>query len=106
MGADAATLAERLLHAEAAVRRVAVMDLAATGTRAALVLLMTHLALEDDERAMVLIARALASGGYAPARRTLAMVRDDPGTPARAYHAALVAHDRLERLAMGHEPRA
>jgi len=106
VGADVPALAERLLHPEGSVRRVAAMDLAAIGTRAALVLLMTHLALEDDERAIVLIARALAAHGYGPARRLLATVRDDPETPARAYHAALVAHDRLERLAGEAAPRA
>jgi hypothetical protein len=69
------------------------MDLAAIGEVG---VLLEHLPFEGDEKAAVLMIRRL--GAVAAARPMLAALRDDPKTPVRVYHAAVSAHDRLERV--------
>ncbi len=69
------------------------MDLAALGEVG---VLLEHLPFEGDEKAAILIIKRL--GAAAMARPVLAALRDEPGTPVRVYHAAVLAHDRLERV--------
>jgi hypothetical protein len=85
-------LAARLKSPDAKVRRVAAMDLAGAGE---LGVLLEHLPFEGDEKAAILIIRRVCA--VATARSVLAALRDDPKTPVRVYHAAVLAHDRLER---------
>jgi hypothetical protein len=89
-------LAARLRSPDAKVRRVAVMDLTLAGG-AGLEVLMEHLPRETDEKAAVLIVRKLGEARFGPALGVLARLRDDAGTPVRLYHAAVLAHDRIER---------
>jgi hypothetical protein len=100
--------AARLTHPSQSVRRIALRDLAARADFAPIIDAMERGTLEDDEKTLVLAARLLAESGSACAGRdtqaaratramaALARVRDNPLTPARAYHAALLAHDTIE----------
>jgi hypothetical protein len=72
------------------------MDLAGAGEQG-LAALLGHLPHEADEKAAILIIRALANAKVIGARGALAILRDDPATPVQVYHAAVLAHDRLER---------
>jgi hypothetical protein len=89
-------LAARLKSPDAKVRRVAVIDLASAGV-AGLSVLLEHLPGEPDEKAAVLIIRKLGEARFGTARAVLARLRDDPGTPVKVYHAAVLAHDQIER---------
>lgn len=63
--------------------------------------LIGHAARERDARGLILTCRALAGVEDHDlgrrAMRALAAIRDDPETPAPVAHAAILAHDRLER---------
>ena len=91
-------LAARLKSPDAKVRRVAVMDLAAAGAEG-LAVLVEHLPGERDEKAAILSVRRLGEARFGPALGALARVRDDAQTPVALYHAAVLAHDRIERAA-------
>lgn len=78
------------------VRRVAAIDLGAAG-EAGLSVLLAHLPGEADEKAAIMIIRKLGEARFGAARAVLARLRDDPGTPVRVYHAAVWAHDQIER---------
>jgi hypothetical protein len=96
--AEIAQSAERLKSADPRVRRIAAMDLARAG-EAGLRVLLEHLPGEADERCAILIIRALGEARFGPAREVLARLRDDPTMPVAVYHAAVLAHDRIERRA-------
>jgi HEAT repeat protein len=96
--ASPAELAQRLEHASRAVRSVAALDLCRSSDPQALDILLAHLARESEEKITVVIVRRLAEAGHAPARPVLAALRDDPRTPIRLYHAAVLACDRLEKM--------
>lgn len=92
--------ATRLDHPSQQVRRIAILDLASQrgdAASAALAALLSHLPRERDERTAILIVRRLGEALYSPAQPVLAALRDSPTTPIRLYHAALLAHDRIER---------
>jgi thioredoxin-like negative regulator of GroEL len=72
------------------------MDLARAG-QPGLAALLAHLPHEADEKAAILIIRALGDAKVIGAQEALAKLRDDPSTPVQVYHAAVLAHDRLER---------
>jgi hypothetical protein len=79
---------------------VAILDLirlSRGGNAGAAPLLCAHLAGERDDRSLILIARHLGEHGDRSAMPALARLRDDPDTPAPVAHAAILAHDRLER---------
>lgn len=94
-------LVAHLAHAQAGVRRLAVLDLARLGGDEAGAALAAHLPGETDERAAILIARYLGHARYRPARALLKRLYDDPGTPARIAHAAILAHDAIELAEIG-----
>jgi HEAT repeat protein len=98
-------LAARLKSPDAKVRRVAAMDLGAAGD-AGLSVLLEHLPGEADEKAALLIIRKMGEARHGPALPVLARLRDDRGTPVRVYHAAVLAHDRIERAGGGIPPGA
>ncbi len=89
-------LALRLRDAQASVRRVAIMDLAAVPDGAGAPLLCEHLRSENDERALIAAAAALARLRHDPARALLKGLYDDPKTPVGAAIAAIRAHDAIE----------
>jgi hypothetical protein len=89
-------LAARLKSSDPKVRRVAAIDLGAAG-EAGLSVLLEHLPREADEKAALLIIRRLGEARLAAARAVLARLRDDPKTPVKVYHAAVLAHDAVER---------
>jgi hypothetical protein len=89
-------LAARLKSPDAKVRRVAAIDLASAG-EAGLSALLEHLPGEADEKTALLIIRRLGEARFAAARAVLARLRDEPGTPVKVYHAAVLAHDAIER---------
>lgn len=95
---DRATLEQRLAHADAGVRRLAVHDLArmAAADPQATDALLAHLPRETDERAAMLIIGHLAAARHAPAMPCLKALYDDRRTPARPAHAAILAHDAIE----------
>jgi hypothetical protein len=99
--ADLAEMIARLKSPSAPVRRVAAMDLLQQGSEEALCALLEHLLGEADEKCAVLIVRGLGKAEYIPARGALARLRDNPATPIRVYHAAILANDRLERAERG-----
>ena len=72
------------------------MDLARAG-EAAVLALLAHLPGEADEKTSLIVIRALAEAGTAEALPVLARLRDNPATPIRIYHAAVLGHDRIER---------
>jgi HEAT repeat protein len=92
---DISELIQRLRSPEASVRRIAAMDLARTGEERALLAVCEQLEAEKDEKSALAMIRLVAR--FAPARRILMRLRDDPSTPVRVYHAALIAADGLER---------
>lgn len=89
-------LAARLKSPDAKVRRVAAIDLASAG-EAGLSVLLAHLPEEADEKAALLIIRRLGEARFGAAPAVLARLRDDAGTPVKIYHAAVLAHDAIER---------
>ncbi len=95
-GAISADWPVRLRDAAPAVRRVAILDAARTGTPQSAGALLVHLATERDPKARLLVIRALGSAAYPPAMPVLAGLRADPKTPPQESHAALLAHDAIE----------
>lgn len=99
---DHAQLIARLTDQGPAVRRVAIMDaLRVEDPSSRDMLLKTLLArlesnAERDDKCRLLVIRGLGTAAYAPARETLARLRDDTRTSPAEYHAALVAHDAIE----------
>lgn len=91
----------RLAASAPGVRRVAILDLiglsAADGR--ATVALLRHLPSETDEKSALAIIRHIARIGHQDARPLLWQLYQDPTTPARIAHAAIVAHDHLVGLA-------
>lgn len=97
---DLGIIAARLGDPAVSVRRVAVLDLirlSGGGDRDAARVLGEHLVRESDEKSLILMARHLAERGERSAMGALARLRDDPGTSAAPAHAAILAHDWLER---------
>jgi hypothetical protein len=89
-------LAARLQDRDPRVRRIAAMDLAKAG-EPGLAMVAARLSAEDDEKTALTLVRLLGEGRWGGARLALAQVRDAPATPVMVYHAAVLAHDRLER---------
>jgi hypothetical protein len=99
-GLDRGAIEVRLRDPAVSVRRVAILDLirlSKEGDAGAARALCEHLARESDEKSLVLIARSLGERGERGALGALARLRDDVKTPAAVAHAAILAHDRLER---------
>ncbi len=93
------SFAERLASPDAGVRRLAAKSLARhTDRAAAATLLAERLPDERDETVLLAIIRALGRLGVLAHRPALAQVRDNPSSTPRVRHAALLAHDRLERI--------
>jgi HEAT repeat protein len=86
----------RLRDPAPAVRRVAILDAARTGTPQSAAALLDHLATERDPKARLLAIRALATTAFAPAMPALARLRANPATSPQESHAALLAHDAIE----------
>lgn len=95
-GASSADWPARLRDAAPAVRRVAILDAARTGTPQSAKALLDHLPTERDPKARLLLIRALGSLAHQPAMSVLAGLRADPKTPPQESHAALLAHDAIE----------
>jgi hypothetical protein len=94
-------LDDRLRHPETRVRHVAVMDVRAAvrreGASETLAEMVTRrLAIETDERVLVVLCHAAREGRMMAARTTLEFLRDDARQPVAVYHAALLACDALE----------
>ncbi|MBX3409387.1 MAG: hypothetical protein KF859_05825 [Phycisphaeraceae bacterium] len=87
----------RLTHPSPRVRAIALRDLAASGDHAAIIAALQQGDLGTDESTLVLAARLLSGVASPEAMAALARVRDDPSTPPRAFHAALLAHDTIEQ---------
>jgi hypothetical protein len=90
----------RLAEPEAAVRRIAILDLVrlaakSDGVNAAL---LEHLQREPDEKAAIVIVRHLGQVGFGAARPVLKALYDTLATPPRLAHAAILAHDRIELI--------
>lgn len=89
---------ERLAHAEARVRRIALRDLAFASALPsdALDRLTSMLAHEPDDESRLLIVRLLAERLHYDARSVLQELVERPETPVRIAHAARIALDRLD----------
>lgn len=87
---------QRLRDPAPAIRRVAILDAARTGTPQSAQSLLEHLATERDPKARLLVIRALGVAAYRPAMAALASLRAIPTTPPQESHAALLAHDAIE----------
>lgn len=99
MTGGAPSFAERLCSPDAGVRRLAAKALSRhPDARTAAGLLAERLPEEGDESVLLAIVRGLARLGVLAHRPALASVRDDPDATPRVRHAALLAHDRLERI--------
>ncbi len=99
MSSDAPSLAQRLTSPDSGVRRLAAKSLARhRDAKAAAALLAERLPDERDETVLLAMVRGLARLGVLSHRPLLASVRDDPDATPRVRHAALLAHDRLERI--------
>lgn len=106
-GAGFDDLVGRLASGAAPVRRLAVLDLvrlAGTETeparevdlaRRVAGVLTDYLRRETDERALIGVARFLARAHHGPALEALWALYADRATPARAAHAAIIAHDTI-----------
>ena len=99
MTSDVESILTRLGDPAASVRRMAVMDLVKRGGPRAGEVLLQHLARETDAKARIAIVRYFGASGLTGAMPVLAALRDDPRTSAALAHAAILAHDRLERRA-------
>ena len=100
---DVGDLIQRLSSGTRSVRCIAAMDLAQLGGEQALAALLAHLPFESDEKTAILIVRRLAEASYLAGIPVLAKLRDDISTPIRLFHAAVLAHDRLERAKAGRQ---
>lgn len=101
MRADAKGLTgalERLAHADAAVRRIAIRDLGRTTglTPELLDRVVVALERESDPEAQVLGAALLGRERHGAARATLRALIDRAETPVQVAHAARVALDRID----------
>jgi thioredoxin-like negative regulator of GroEL len=94
----------RLKLKQAMPRRLAIVDLVRRHAEAEAdeqaqidAALIAHAERERDEKALLKIIAHLGSIGGAEARAALAALKDGDDVPSEAAHAALLAHDRLER---------
>jgi hypothetical protein len=89
---------ERLAHPDAAVRRIALRDLARTPGLAPVALdgVTAALERETDSEAAALGASLLGRERHSGSRRVLQAMIDRPETPALAAHAARIALDRID----------
>jgi HEAT repeat protein len=95
MTAGVRELAAMLGHSAAGVRRIAVLDLIGLGTAEARAALTEQLSSETDERAAILIIRALGSAAGPEALAALRQLYERRETPVRIAHAAMIEHDRI-----------
>lgn len=88
-------LVARLGSPEPGVRRVAVHDLSTRDDSRVFGALLVHLAREQDEKTAVLVIRSLARARVRRAMPVLLGLYQNPSTPVRVAHAAILAHDAL-----------